>query len=73
VHYGSVPEDPALHSAVRLRKAVVESFPSSPSGIAFKELARRADKWTVQASSAGRPVFFLERTLAAARPAFGRP
>jgi flagellar biosynthesis protein FlhG len=75
VHAGSVPEDPALHWAVRLRKAVVESFPSSPSAVAFKELAGRADKWTVQASAAARPVFFLERTLAAVRPGlgFGRP
>jgi flagellar biosynthesis protein FlhG len=75
VHTGSVPEDAALHWSVRLRKAVVESFPSSPSALAFKELAGRADKWTVRASSAARPVFFLERTLAAApsRPAFGRP
>jgi flagellar biosynthesis protein FlhG len=75
VHAGSVPEDAALHWSVRLRKAVVESFPSSPSALAFKELAGRADKWTVRASSAARPVFFLERTLAAApsRPAFGRP
>ncbi|HEU4620515.1 MAG TPA: MinD/ParA family protein [Gammaproteobacteria bacterium] len=69
VHFGSVPEDPALHRAVRLQKAVVESFPSSPSGRAFKELAGRADKWVVPESCAGRPVFFLERTLAAARAA----
>jgi flagellar biosynthesis protein FlhG len=68
-HFGSVPEDEALRRAVRVQKAVVEGFPSSASARAFKELAARADKWTVPESSASRPVFFLERMLSAARAA----
>ncbi len=74
LHFGSVPEDTALLRAVRQQRAVVEKYPSSPSGLAFKELAGRADKWPISESAAGRPVFFLERTLAAKKgsePFFG--
>ena len=66
-HFGNVPDDEALRQAVRLQKAVVDGFPGSRSARAFKELAGRADKWTVPESSASRPVFFLERMLSAAR------
>jgi flagellar biosynthesis protein FlhG len=68
-HFGSVPEDDALRRAVRVQKAVVDGFPSSASARAFKDLAARADKWTVPESSASRPVFFLERMLSAAQAA----
>ena len=68
-YFGSVPEDHALRQAVRVQKAVVDGFPSSASARAFKDLAARADKWTVPESSASRPVFFLERMLSAAQAA----
>ncbi len=67
-HCGNVPEDASLGRAVRLQRAVVEGFPSSPSGRAFKELARRADNWSVPATTSGQPAFFLERSVAAAAP-----
>lgn len=72
-HFGSVPEDEALRKCTRVQKAVVDALPSSPSARAFKELAGRADRWAVSESASGRPVFFLERMLAAARaePAAG--
>lgn len=68
-YFGAVPEDQALRRAVRVQKAVVEAFPSSPAARAFKELARRADKWAVPAHATGQPGFFLERALASAGPA----
>ncbi len=65
MYFGSVPEDEALLRAVRQQRAVVDKYPGSPSGRAFKELAVRADKWAISESATARPVFFLERTLAA--------
>lgn len=65
-HCGNVPEDPALGRAVRLQRAVVDGFPSSPSARAFKEVARRADNWSVPAMPSGQPAFFLERSLSQA-------
>ncbi|MBN1240830.1 MAG: MinD/ParA family protein [Gammaproteobacteria bacterium] len=62
-YLGAVPEDAALRRAVRRQQAVVEAFPGSPSGRAFKELALRADKWSVPRQVTGRPAFFLERQL----------
>ncbi len=62
-HCGNVPEDATLGRAVRLQRAVVDGFPSSPSARAFKELAGRADKWSVPAMPSGQPAFFLERSL----------
>ncbi len=29
-HFGSVPEDPAIHRAMRLQRAVVDAYPSQP-------------------------------------------
>src|SRR5690606_33399392 len=42
-HFGTVPEDEALRRAVRRQHAVVDAYPGSPAGRAFKELALRAD------------------------------
>ena len=61
-HCANIPYDAVLRKAVRMQRAVVDSFPSSPSGIAFKELARRADTWKVPMESSGRPAFFHERS-----------
>jgi flagellar biosynthesis protein FlhG len=60
---GMVPEDPALRRSVRRQLAVVECYPGSPAGRAFKELALRADTWSVPRQVTGRPAFFLERQL----------
>lgn len=66
LHYlGSVPRDELLLRAVRSRQAVVAAYPGSASARAFKEIARRADKWTVPAGNGGQIEFFLERMLAA--------
>ncbi len=63
---GHVPQDDFLRRAVRSQKSVVQAFPSSPSAQAFKELALRADEWSVREQFGGQPSFFLERVLQAA-------
>jgi flagellar biosynthesis protein FlhG len=58
---GTVPADEALRLAVRRQQAVVECYPGSRAGRAFKELAARADNWPEPNRVTGRPAFFLER------------
>ena len=64
LHYmGAVPEDPMLRQAVQRQGAVVEMYPGSPSGRAFKNLALRADNWPIQSGTRGHLEFFVERLL----------
>ncbi|MFO7287588.1 MAG: MinD/ParA family protein [Gammaproteobacteria bacterium] len=66
-YFGMVPADEAVKRAVRRQQAVVECYPGSPAGRAFKELARRADNGEVPTDVPGRPAFFLERRVAGGR------
>src|SRR5690606_17531930 len=66
-YFGMVPADEAVKRAVRRQQAVVECYPGSPAGRAFKELARRADNGEVPVDVPGRPAFFLERRVAGGR------
>lgn len=67
---GAVPHDEFARKAVQVRQAVVECYPGSPAATAFKNLARRADSWSVPAGMRGHLEFFVER-LAHAVPATG--
>lgn len=67
---GAVPHDEFARKAVQARQAVVECYPGSPAATAFKNLARRADSWSVPAGMRGHLEFFVER-LAHAAPATG--
>ncbi len=60
---GTVPHDEYLRKAVQRQSAVVEAFPSSPSGKAFKKLAMQADKWPVPEGMRGHLEFFVERLI----------
>ena len=71
-YFGMVPADEAVKRAVRRQQAVVECYPGSPAGLAFKELARRADNGDTSGDVSGRPAFFLERRVAGGR-ALGAP
>ncbi|HEX6999671.1 MAG TPA: MinD/ParA family protein [Gammaproteobacteria bacterium] len=64
---GMVPEDEALRRAVRRQQPVIECFPGSAAGRAFKELAARADNWPQPDRISGRPAFFLERQAECSR------
>ncbi|HET6434634.1 MAG TPA: MinD/ParA family protein, partial [Xanthomonadaceae bacterium] len=64
-YLGAIPRDEWLRRAVQRQEAVVEAFPSSPSALAFREIARRAAQWQAPAGPRGHVEFFLERLVAA--------
>lgn len=60
---GSVPYDEYLRKAVKMQRPVVDAFPSSKIATAFKDIARRADKWPMPSAADGYLEFFVERLL----------
>jgi len=62
---GSVPFDDYLRRAVQRQSAVVEAYPASISSIALKNLAVKADKWSVPQGARGHLEFFVERMVGA--------
>ncbi|MDX1498773.1 MAG: MinD/ParA family protein [Woeseiaceae bacterium] len=68
-HLGDVPRDNYLVSAVQQQRAVVDAYPRSPSGRAFRRLAERALALPDAAAAGGGIQFFFERLLAATHAA----
>ncbi|WP_189457927.1 MinD/ParA family protein [Cognatilysobacter bugurensis] len=68
-YLGAIPRDEWLRRAVQRQEAVVEAFPSSPSALAFRDVARRASQWQVPQGPRGHVEFFLERLVTPARSA----
>jgi len=64
-YLGAIPRDEWLRRAVQRQEAVVEAFPSSPSALAFRDIARRAAQWQAPQGSRGGVEFFIERLIAA--------
>lgn len=64
-HVGDIPQDEYLVKAVQQQRAVVDSFPKSPSGEAFRRLADRIDAMPSGRDSNGGIEFFFERLLMA--------
>ena len=62
---GSIPFDDYLRRAVQRQAAVVEAYPASISSVALKNLAAKADKWSVPQSARGHLEFFVERMVGA--------
>ena len=60
---GTIPYDDCLKKAVQKQKSVVESFPRSPSSMAFKQIARKTQKWPVPNTMEGHLEFFIERLV----------
>jgi flagellar biosynthesis protein FlhG len=60
---GSVPQDEWLKRAVRRQRAVVEAYPNSPSARAFRDLANKANAWSLPAGARGNLEFFVERLV----------
>ena len=60
---GTVPYDENVRKAVQRQRAVVEAFPNSRVALAFKNLARRADKWPGPNMASGHLEFFVERLI----------
>lgn len=62
-YVGEIPDDSYMRKAIREQRPVTESYPSSPSGSAFKNLARKADTWPVPVGPRGNLEFFVERLV----------
>ncbi len=60
---GTIPYDDCLKKAVQKQKSVVESFPRSPSAMAFRQIARKTQKWPVPTTMEGHLEFFIERLV----------
>jgi len=60
---GSVPYDECLKKAVQKQKSVVEAFPRSPSALAFKQIAKKTQKWPTPSDMEGHLEFFIERLV----------
>ena len=62
-HAGDVPRDDYLVRAVQEQRAVVDAYPKSSSGEAFKRLALDIDALPAARDASGAIEFFLERLL----------
>jgi flagellar biosynthesis protein FlhG len=62
-YVGEIPEDPFLRRSIREQRPVVQAYPQSPSSVALKTLALRADMWPVAEGPRGNVEFFVERLI----------
>ena len=62
-YLGAVPYDDCLRKAVQKQTSVVESFPRSPSAMAFRQVAKKAMQWPVPRNMEGHLEFFIERLV----------
>jgi flagellar biosynthesis protein FlhG len=62
-HVGNVPHDPFLRRAVQEQRAVVDAYPRSVAGEAFKRFARTLDELPVAKGPRGGIEFFFEQLL----------
>ena len=60
---GSIPFDPQLKLAVCQQESVVESYPRSPSALAFRKLGARVARWPQPQTPCGHIEFFIERLI----------
>lgn len=70
-YLGAIPRDEWLRRAIQRQEAVVDAFPSAPSAMAFRDIARRSRQWQSPSGPRGHVEFFLERLItqnAAATP-----
>jgi flagellar biosynthesis protein FlhG len=65
-HIGDVPQDDYLVKSVQEQRAVVDAYPRSSSGQAFRQLAQRVDALPAIRESNGGIEFFFERLLMSA-------
>jgi flagellar biosynthesis protein FlhG len=64
-HVGDIPADRYLVRAVQEQRAVVDAYPLSPSGRAFRKLGEAVDALPVRREPGGGIEFFFERLLTA--------
>ena len=66
---GAIPRDEWLRRAIQRQEAVIEAFPSSPSAVAFRDIARRASQWQSPLGPSGHEEFYMERLISPSRSA----
>ena len=62
-HLGDIPYDRYLKRSVQEQRAVVDAYPTSPSGDAFLQMASAVDNLPAAHEAHGGIEFFLERVL----------
>ena len=62
-YLGAVPQDEYLIKAVKKQKAVMKSYPQSPSSLAFRQLAKKVRAWPLPTRATGQLEFFVERLI----------
>ena len=60
---GVIPYDDVLVKAVRQQRAVVEAYPRSRAGLAFKKLVQKIERWPTPSNAEGHLEFFVERLI----------
>ncbi len=60
---GTIPYDDYLKKAVQQQKCVIEIYPSSPSALAFRQIAKKALQWPIPKTMEGHLEFFIERLI----------
>lgn len=71
-HLGNVPHDAYLRRAVLEQRAVVDVYPNSAAGQAFKNIAIKLDRQPPPSDASGNIQFFFERLLSAENSRTGR-
>jgi len=71
-HLGDVPRDDFLVKAVQEQRAVVDVYPRSSSGAAFRKIAEKIDALPAAREASGGIEFFLERLLMANQGSRGK-
>ncbi len=62
-YMGAIPYDEYLKKAVQKQKCVTDIYPRSPSSMAFRQIAKKAQKWVVPKTIEGHLEFFIERLI----------
>lgn len=65
-YLGAIPRDEWLRRAIQRQESVVDAFPSAPSAVAFRDIARRSRQWQSPPGARGHVEFFLEQLIAQA-------
>lgn len=60
---GAVPQDDFIRKSIQCQRAVIDQYPGSIGGQAFKKLANVADSWGTPAGASGHLEFFVERMV----------
>jgi len=71
-HIGDVPADRYVLRSVQEQRAVIEAYPLSPAGQAFRKLGQAVDALPTRREAGGGIEFFFERLLSADAGAQGR-